>query len=198
MEMLKKKILVVGGLLVFSPVLSTASTYLGSRSDAGNIKFYLDQTVTNQPNYWSAINTGVNGWTGISSKIKFTKVTAITSATNVFYVGTTTVAGAAGRMIPYTKNSAGALVVDNTGNASWNLTTVTLYSNTLNSYNATVKAATATHEIGHALKLAHVGSGTQTNRPLPSGQLSIMSVGLKNYTAPQPYDKTDLINKWGI
>jgi len=114
-----------------------------------------------------------------------------------YFVGTTASADLLGEQQKYKKDTSGAIVVAQ-NNDEWHHSTIIIYDNVMDnkSMSTQERIGNATHEIGHSLKLAHPGEGTERVRSVPSGKVAIMQQGIAGY-GPQEYDEVELKEKWG-
>lgn len=159
----------------------------GIRDYIGNNEVYyfyhssvFDNSVRGR-NYSYYYAHAVSQWQNTSSKVNLYYRTS--GRRDTYYVGDTT-STAIGRMIPY--NRLGHITCLN---CDWGSTRLYLYDNNIrsNSWTYTNILATATHEVGHSLKLKHPPSGTH----------SIMRQGRKDFTSSTSTDKRNLRRKWG-
>lgn len=179
----------IGGLVLFlfSSLLfsssASANYWSGSTSTGGHAKVNYASSVSSY-GYTSIYDTAISRWNGISSKVSVKKASA-SYTTDTYYVGTTSVADRTGYMQPM--GARGSVCYD----CTWTYTRVYLYDNNMDKfdYSTTNRTATAVHEVGHSLKLAHT--------PSSSSSSSIMKQGRKSFTYPTSYDKGQLKNKWG-
>lgn len=95
-------------------------------------------------------------------------------------------AGLLGEMIPYKSWTGTSASVGSTSDR-WVKAVVYQYKNS-SLDTTTKKTATATHEIGHALSVAHPSSSNTT---------AVMRQGVKTSYSLTSYDKDSLKNKWG-
>lgn len=141
----------------------------------------------------SITKTSLAQWNGRSSKVALTYTTSTNSygstANIVTYFDTSNppTAGLLGQMIPYKSWTGTSASVGSTSDR-WVKAVVYQYkSSSLNT--TTKKTATATHELGHALSVAH---------PPQSNTTAVMRQGVKTSYSLTNYDRNSLINKWGI
>ncbi|KOY83310.1 hypothetical protein I6G82_06060 [Lysinibacillus macroides] len=188
---------IIALLLLMSSVVS-ADTWFMHRSNKFNsiLTAYYDSSVATY-GYTSAYDDARARWGGISSDVSISKTTSTNNNPDKYYIGTTASPTLIGRMIPYTKTSTG-FITEASVDDDWLYATVRMYYNNMNSFgmNYSQIVSNAVHEIGHSLKLAHPGQGTESSTPVPSGQYSVMNQGIQSI-GPQSYDKNELIKKWG-
>lgn len=177
------------GILCTLSILCTTKVYAGTFSGGfgtGKLTYGVGGGSS------SIAKTAASQWNGVSSKVSLT----YTSATDKY--------GSKGNIITYFDSSnaptAGALgytyvykswtgLSGSIGTTSdrWVKAVVYQYKS---SYldTTTKKTHTATHELGHALSVAHPNSSS-TN--------AVMQQGARTSYKLQPYDKNNLISKWG-
>lgn len=93
--------------------------------------------------YWNA-----------NSRVNITKTTSIANRPDIYYIGNSAVSGLLGQIIPL--NSLGNTV---SVTSNWDYVTVFMYSNQMiahPNYSVSRVNYNAAHEIGHAIKMAHV------------------------------------------
>lgn len=140
----------------------------------------------------SITKTALSQWNNVSSKVSLTYTTATdtygSSANIVTYFDTSNppTAGLLGEMIPYKSWTGTSASVGSTSDR-WVKAVVYQYKNS-SLDTTTKKTATATHEIGHALSVAHPSSSNTT---------AVMRQGVKTSYSLTSYDKDSLKNKWG-
>lgn len=169
--------------------------YFGRYQLNSNLNAYYDSSVDTY-GYAGTYDLARQNWLGISSKASVYRTYSTSNYPDKYYVGTTATDNY-GITLPYDETATG--FVYETGYSSiWKYVTISLYANNMpsTSWSSTNRAATATHEVGHSLKLAHPGNGSERVRAVPSGQKSVMEQGKKDYYV-QPYDVTELLWKWG-
>ncbi|WP_208585747.1 zinc metalloprotease [Gracilibacillus suaedae] len=170
-------------LLVF-PLSASATVWGGGKNGSGYTDYWVSPSVS-EYGYSSVFSAAVTRWEGVSSEVVFDKVNTAISTADRYYVGTAA-GDVTGRIYPY----------DSSGNVVgtwqyWTRVHAWLYHNNMYqaNFSYTNKVATATHEIGHTLKLAHPQSNLDLN--------NIMEQGKKNYSTLSWYDKSSLRSKWG-
>lgn len=129
---------------------------------------------------------GVNGWNGISSKVKLTRITSGTYQINVL-TGTNPTYGVVGEMIPYCSNGSSYQCIATT---PWGSARVYGYTNQITNTKLTkteIISNVYCHEFGHALSLAH------NDNDLPT----VMRASIVTNVLPQGPDKSHLKGKWG-
>lgn len=136
-------------------------------------------------------NTAANQWNNKSSNVLlyYTSSTdQFGSAANIItYFNTTAppTSGALGIMYPYrTWGISSSLAAVN---ERWVKAVVYQYKTT-NLDTTTKRVATATHEFGHAISIAHPPSSTT---------MAVMQQGIKSFYELKSYDLYSLIDKWG-
>ncbi|MEY9971980.1 hypothetical protein ABH966_002354 [Lysinibacillus sp. RC46] len=93
-------------------------------------------------------------WNG-SSKVNITKTTSSAGRPDIYSVGTTSVSGLLGQAGGY--NSSGSAV---SLDSNWDYATSIIYDNQMraqSNYTASRINFNAAHEVGHTIKMAHVG-----------------------------------------
>ena len=140
----------------------------------------------------SIADIAVSQWNGISSKVKLTPSNATgpygLTANIITYFDShdAPTAGSLGITYPFS-SWTGASANLASVNDRWVKVVVYQYKNSLFS-DSNQKIATATHELGHALSVAH---------PSNSSIDAVMQQGLKMSYKLRSYDKNNLISKWG-
>lgn len=189
---------VVTVLLLLTSSVSSADTWKNNRLNKFDSKLsaYYDSSVANF-GYTGAYDDARAKWGGISSDVSVSKTTSTSNNPDKYYIGTTSSPTLLGMMIPYSKTSTG-FIYEATVDEDWLYGTVRMYYDNMGKYKMGYSeiVSNAIHEIGHSLKLAHPGQGTQSTTPVPSGQESVMNQGIQSI-GPQSYDKKELIKKWG-
>lgn len=176
-------------------IISTISTFADGKhlfsgsyrsSDASNLKYVLSG---GDATYQNMMRAGANAWNGISSKVALSENN--TGAKMSIYKSTTTTTGLLGRMYPYYKNFYGGLSEDTSLTNVWEVTDVYGYDNQMTNCNMNIyqKQSNYSHEVGHALSLAHTSD-------LPSSTYTVMRQGIQQI-GPQLTDKDHLKLKWG-
>lgn len=179
-------------LLVVSSNVS-ADTFKKNRVN-GIYSAWYDESVGSY-GWTGAIDAARSNWSNISSKVSIGKTTDKTGySTDEIYVGNSSTPGLLGRAAPYVISWPANIPV-NPDDFNWDYSRVSLYHNNLvdldmNTYD--LRKQTATHELGHALGLAHTTGGNKDN--------SIMKDTSNKYDTtynPTSYDKSQLKLKWG-
>lgn len=173
------------GLLIVTiafPIISKADIWSGSKTWAGYTRLVYTPSVASF-GYTSIYNEATNNWTGKSTKVTFSRGNGTHANDDKYHVANTSTPNLLGRIVPYNGNQVG------TGNY-WGYVRVYVYDNTFNklNYSRSQRVATATHEVGHSLKLAHPSSSTVS---------SVMHQGSKKALKPTSYDVQELKRKWG-
>ena len=166
----------------FSYDTATAAHFSGGFS-SGNITY----VVANGSNR-SIAQTAVAQWNGKSSRagISSASPTNPRRVTTRFNAHRPPTSGALGLMSPFKSGGARASTSER-----WATATVYQYTNSL--LNTTAKrTATATHELGHALSVAHPPSTNSTAQ-----RTAVMRQGVKTSSTLTSYDTGSLIAKWG-
>lgn len=168
--------------LVAFSTSASADYWENTTATGGHAKVTYSSSVSSY-GYTSIYDNAIKKWNGISSKVSVKKASP-SYTTDVYYVGNTSVADRTGLMQPM--GARGNACLD----CRWTYTKLYLYDNNMRAlnYSTTNRTATAIHEVGHSLKLAH------TPAEAPS---SIMKQGRKTLTDPTTYDKAQLKAKWG-
>jgi hypothetical protein len=184
-------------LLTFSSQ-ALANYWNGSRSAGGNINAYYDSSVASY-GYGPHYDQARANWNAVgNSKVSFAKASSTSGYNNLdkYYVGTTSSTTTTGETIHYTNHWYGTSAETNWNN-NYDFTTVVIYDNNLKAFNYTYTmiVATASHELGHSVGLAHTGTSEGNVTALPSGQYSIMTQGNKDYGI-QTYDVGELKKKF--
>lgn len=136
-------------------------------------------------------NTAANQWNNISTNVLLYYTSATdsfgSSAKIITHFNTTAppTSGALGITYPY--RTWGISSAPATISERWVKAVVYQYKTT-NLDTTTKRVATATHEIGHALSVAH---------PTSSTTVAVMKQGIKTFYELTSYDISSLINKWG-
>lgn len=136
----------------------------------------------------SITQTALAQWNNVSSKVKLTYTTTSSTAKIVTHFQNTNAptAGLLGQMVPYKTWTSSSGTLAGVSDV-WVKALVYQYKSSY--LDTTVKqTATATHEIGHALSIAH---------PTTTDNTAIMRQGIKTSYTLGNYDKTNLISKWG-
>jgi hypothetical protein len=198
--------IVVAGLLLLSTVqASQADCWYNTRRDNGQVNAYYDASVVNTTtgwNYTSLFDTARTNWSAISTKVKLYKSTSTVNVPDKYYVGTSDPnnPGVAGITLMYKKNTSGVIVtaaVDDT----WEYCTIAIYHDTITGAGYGTNAGrlgVIQHEMGHSLKMAHPGAGSQRVQAMGTGNRAIMEGGTTVIYDIQPYDKQELKYKWGL
>ena len=157
-----------------------------SAANVSSLKYVISGGDTD---YQNMMKAGANAWNGISSKVSVSNNN--TGAKMSIYKGTTTSSGTLGRMIPYYKNILGGLSEDTSLTNIWSVTDVYGYDNQMEAFSMTKiqKQSNYSHEVGHALSMAHTND-------LPSTTSTVMRQGIQSI-GPQPTDEGHLKLKWG-
>lgn len=141
----------------------------------------------------SITKTALAQWNNVSSKVKLTYSTSTNmygpTANIVTYFNTNNppTAGLLGQLVPY-KSWTGTSASVATTKDRW-VKAVAYQYKTSNLNTTTRQTATATHELGHGLSVAH---------PPASNSTAVMRQGIKNSYSLTTYDKNSLKNKWGM
>lgn len=178
--------------------ITYADTFLGTRSDGGNVSVFHTLSVRNSPYYTNIYTQARHAWNGISPNVTLNRTYSSENVgTFVFAVDSST-PNLLGYIIPYTKNVNWSIVPNTQGiNDTWWRTDVYIIKNNMTAANMndTQKISNAIHELWHTLKLAHPGQWTEICRAIPAWQWSVMLQGIQSIW-PQPYDREDIIAKW--
>lgn len=134
------------------------------------------------------MKAGANAWNGISSKVKLSN--NATSAKMNIYWSSSPVNGNYGYCYTW-YNDSGTLREDTIRTRVWFCIDAYVYDNqmVINGFNDYQKQSNVTHEVGHALSLAHTNN-------LPATTYTVMRQG-KQQIGPQMEDKNHLKLKWG-
>lgn len=185
-----KKITVLFSLVVALSVLNLSSHTQASEFSGGFSSGHLTWGVGSGSS--SIASTAASQWNGASSKASYTYSSATnqygSTAKVVTHFNSTNqpLSGDLGVIYPY-KTWTGTSATSATSSDTW--VKVIAYQYKADSLNTDAKRiATATHELGHGLSMAHP-PGTST--------LSIMVQGVKTDYSTQLYDKLSLQQKWG-
>lgn len=164
------------------PVLTNADIFRNGKTWEGNTRVEFTPSVSDY-GYTSIYNQAMDNWRGISSNVTFT-TTGSHAYYDKYHVSTTSSDGLLGRIVPYISSGNTTNL-----NSEWGYVRVYVFENTFaeNGYSNTDRLATATHEVGHSIKLAH-----------PSGDVSSnMNQGIGKPSSPTSYDRSELRRKWG-
>lgn len=181
--------------------MTHADTFLGTRSDGGNVSVFHTLSVRNSPYYTNIYTQARHAWNGISPNVTLNRTYSSENVGTFLFVGNdhpaTTVLW---YIIPYIQNSNGSIVPDTSFagiNGLWRRTDVFIMDSNMHALWLTdlQRTATAVHEIWHSLKLAHPWQGTEMCIDIPSWQTSVMIQGIKNFLV-QPYDRDNILLKW--
>ena len=186
-------ILILSLILIFCIGSETyaAGVFSSGFKSASNLTYYCESGSST-----SIASKAISIWNGVSSKVKITKYSgsdanirsSITMSCNKYSSPTS---GEYGRSYPYKaygQNSASAGAFSYTSSQQWVKVICYQYKNS-DLDNSERQAATAGHEVGHALSLDHKGSEDLSS--------SIMKQGLKDTCKLYSYDKKRLKEKWG-
>lgn len=173
--------------LIFSGInIAHAETFSGGFSTGK-----LTYAIGNGGNSTIA-NTAASKWNGVSPKVKLTYSSATSTygstANIITYCDSdnSPTSGALGITYPY-KSWTGTSATSATPNEKWVKAIIYQYKTPyLNS--SEKRIATATHELGHALSIAH---------PPASNTTAVMRQGVKNSYNLTSYDTSNLKSKWG-
>jgi hypothetical protein len=179
-------LVLLASIVLVLPTVSQAGHFSGGFS-SGHLTYGLGSGSSS-----SISSTAASQWNGVSSNVSLT----YTSASNLY--GSTAdivthfdntsppTSGALGRTYPYKSwtGTSGSL-----GGTTDTWVKAIVYQYTNSSLNTTTKKThTATHELGHALSVAHPSS-TSTNAVMQKGALTFYDL--------RTYDKDSLKDKWG-
>jgi len=183
-------------------VIRPLDTWCGGKTGNGTSATYYDASVSSSQwgfDYTSTFDQARAQWSGISSRVALNKTSSTANNPDKYYVGNTSSAGLLGLTTPYIYRNG--VLVDGSQNLDdvWEKTNVSIYDNTFqqNGFTATERLGTATHELGHSLKLAHPGQGSCRVTAIPDGTTAVMVQGRKAYGVQQ-YDKRELKAFWGL
>lgn len=154
---------------------------------------YYDPSVANFA-YTGAMDNARASWNNISTRVAISKVTTSTNA-DVYFVSASDQGTTVGQTFAYATATASP-TTDSAGyNANWHHMAIVMYDGTvINQFpnDSTARLNTvrrcAIHEVGHTLKMAHDAQA--------AGQ-SIMDPICNQATGVMPYNRSELIRKWG-
>lgn len=177
--------------LSFGQLVSADSAHVWSGGYPSTVVSDLKYVTSGAPNstYETNIMVGAaNNWNNISSKVSISKNS--NGAKMSISVGSTSNSGSLGKCFSYYRNAFGGLSEDTSKTEIWEVTDVYGYENQMNTFKMTEsqKKSNFTHEVGHALSLAHVESSSSDTAVMKPG---IQSIG------PTTTDKSHLKLKWG-
>lgn len=184
------KVKVISSLIVLcfalSPIFNVhAENFYGGFS-SGNLTYGIGGGSS------SIASTASSQWNGVSSNASYTYSSATDQygstarVITYFDIYTSANAGELGLTIPY-KSYTGISASEATTNGTWVKAVVYQYKAT-ELDTTTKKIATASHELGHALSVAH---------PTTSNGTEVMRQGVKTSYTLTTYDKNSLKAKWG-
>ncbi|MBX8943542.1 MULTISPECIES: hypothetical protein [Lysinibacillus] len=185
-----KNISILFFLLVAFSVLNLSSHTQAAEWSGGFVSGHLTWGVGSGSS--SIATTAASQWNGASSKASYTYSSGSNQYGSTAQVVThfnsinAPLSGDLGVMYPY-KTWTGTSATSATLSDTWVKAMVYQYKTTLLDTD-TKRTATATHEMGHALSMAH---------PPGESTLSIMVQGVKTDYSIQLYDRLSLQQKWG-
>lgn len=184
--------------MMLFPSISHADIFTGNKAGNGNIQAFFSSSVDSY-GYTTIYRTAQDRWRGISNNVTLNRTLSTNGFPDLYNISGARREGASGgrllgQAVPH--SSAGSQVGVNT---NWEYVVITLYHNNYEDLgmNTNQRIATAVHEVGHSLKLAHPESQVGSQREPLDGRSSIMVQGIKNATYPQGYDEVELRRKWG-
>jgi len=170
--------------IISFPLVSKADFWGGGKTWDGHARVEYTPSVASY-GYTNIYNAAVNNWRGLSSKVTITVGVGSHPNDDKYHVAETSTPNLLGRIVPYNGSEVGSTNY-------WAYVRVYIYDNTFNNFrfDEDERIGTATHEIGHSLKLAH---------PLSKSVSAVMHQydDRDGVVSPTSYDISELRRKWG-
>lgn len=170
--------------LSYSPKESLADFWAGTKYWGGYTNYVYSASVRSG-GYAATYDLARNGWTGISSNVRFNESTH--AYADKYHVGSTSTSGLWGKIFPRNQNGT----LENL-ESNWAYVDVWVYDNQMDLDDLSIDERTnvSLHELGHSLKLEHTPDGYTVS--------SVMTAtGSQYWITPREYDKGELRKKWG-
>lgn len=184
-DKLKLGIALLSMLLISAIIFEAAdaATYAGGRKGNAKPNVFYSASVSNF-GYTSNFDAGRAYW-NTNSKVNITKTTSLDNRPDIYYVGNTSNVNVLGVAAGYSSTSTLVALT-----SYWDFATATIYDNSMraqSNYTTSRINYNAAHEIGHTIKMAHVGIPTN----------SVMVQGWYNIpTSITSFDSGEVNTKW--